>query len=40
MMVSPHNNIEETMLSTTEAFKASSRPKNRIRKLITANETE
>ena len=40
MIVRPHNNVEDTMLSTTEAFKASSSPKNKIKKLITANETE
>jgi hypothetical protein len=40
MIVRPHNNKAETMLSTTEEFSASSIPKYNIRKLITANETE
>jgi hypothetical protein len=40
MIVSPQRSIADTMLSTIEEFNESSSPKNKMRKLITANETE
>ncbi|KAA0245293.1 MAG: hypothetical protein EDM72_07320 [Chlorobiota bacterium] len=40
MIVNPDSNMAETRLSTTDAYRSSFRPKNKIRKLITANETE
>jgi hypothetical protein len=40
MIVRPHNKIEETTLSTTDEFRSSPNPKNKIRKLITAKEKE
>jgi hypothetical protein len=40
MRVRPESKIEDTRLSNIEELKSSSSPKNKIKKLITANETE